>query len=68
MHNTIELSDVPPFVLADRRRTPDRRTVWRGGRRDSDWTINRPQGVLALESDTQRVNVLRRWFSSRATA
>jgi len=68
MHNTIELSDVPAFVFVDRRRTPDRRTVWRGGRRDSDWTINRPQGVLALEPDTQRVNVLRRWFSSRATA
>jgi hypothetical protein len=33
------------FVV-DRRRTPDRRTVWRGGRRDSDW-ISRPPGAWA---------------------
>jgi hypothetical protein len=32
----------PPF---DRRKTPDRRRTWRGGRRDSDW-LSRPPGVL----------------------
>ena len=68
MHHTTELADVPPFVFVDRRQAPDRRTVWRGARRDTDWTINRPQGVLALEPDTQRVSVLRRWFLGRATA
>jgi hypothetical protein len=31
----------------DRRHGSDRRTDWRGGRRDADW-INRPPGVLAL--------------------
>jgi hypothetical protein len=38
--------DVPAMPPAyDRRRTPDRRKTWRGGRRDSDW-INRPPGGL----------------------
>lgn len=27
----------PRLGVADRRRIPDRRAVWRGGRRDSDW-------------------------------
>jgi len=47
--------DVPPPAPAlDRRRTPDRRTVWRGGRRDSDWQ-NRPLGALdRLEQATRR--------------
>jgi hypothetical protein len=31
-----------PFVARDRRRIPDRRAKWRGGRRDSDWTHKRP--------------------------
>jgi hypothetical protein len=39
------LDPIPVFV-AERRVTPDRRTVWRGGRRDSDW-INRPPNTLA---------------------
>jgi hypothetical protein len=38
------IDDLPPFIV-ERRRSPDRRTVWRGGRRDSDW-INRPPGAL----------------------
>ncbi len=45
-HIVHESTDVPPPALAfDRRRTPDRRKVWRGGRRDSDWH-NRPIGGL----------------------
>jgi len=60
-HIISELSDLPtapPFV--DRRRTPDRRKVWRGGRRDSDWVI-RPVGALArFESHRSRQNLLRK--------
>ena len=42
----------PPFVL-DRRRTPDRRSTWRGGRRDSDWLNRPPHAALeGIESDT----------------
>jgi hypothetical protein len=50
-HIIADVSDVPPApVVLDRRRTPDRRAVWRGGRRDSDW-INRPPDALTkLES------------------
>ena len=31
----------PPVVMIERRRTPDRRPEWRGGRRDRDW-LTRP--------------------------
>jgi hypothetical protein len=34
-----------PIVAIDRRSHPDRRAVWRGGRRDDDW-INRPPGAI----------------------
>lgn len=41
-----ETNDVPPATFEfDRRKTPDRRRTWRGGRRDTDW-INRPPGAL----------------------
>ena len=33
--------ELPPIVTTERRRTPDRRTRWRGGRRDLDW-LSRP--------------------------
>jgi hypothetical protein len=39
-----EQPDVPPFVVVERRHQPDRRSLWRGGRRDSDW-ITRPAGA-----------------------
>jgi len=39
-------ADLPPVILFDRRRHPDRRTEWRGGRRDADW-LNRPSDGLA---------------------
>lgn len=38
--------DLPPVVRVDRRRAPDRRVGWRGGRRDADW-LNRPSNSLA---------------------
>jgi hypothetical protein len=59
-HIIAEVSDVPDATpAADRRRTPDRRTAWRGGRRDSDW-INRPPGALARLEGSRKVGVLRR--------
>jgi hypothetical protein len=44
-HIRLQTDDVPvlPFVM-DRRRSPDRRATWRGGRRDSDWH-DRPLGA-----------------------
>jgi hypothetical protein len=40
------IEEPPPVVFMDRRRTPDRRAAWRGGRRDADW-LQRPPGALA---------------------
>lgn len=46
-HIRLAADDIPaaPFLM-DRRRTPSRRVVWRGGRRDSDWR-DRPAGAWA---------------------
>jgi hypothetical protein len=45
-HIFTDQTDVPPPApVYDRRRTPDRRRFWRGGRRDSDW-LDRPIGGL----------------------
>ena len=54
-HKTLasELDGEPPAVVTmERRRTPERRAGWRGGRRDSDWK-NRPHGVLARVAGTK---------------
>jgi hypothetical protein len=48
-----DTSVVPPVVLYDRRKSPDRRARWRGGRRDSDW-IHRPPGALRRFEQLQR--------------
>jgi hypothetical protein len=60
-HIIADVSDIPPaHPLVDRRRTPDRRMVWRGGRRDSDW-VNRPlNGLANLEGRQRRANALRK--------
>jgi hypothetical protein len=57
--------DVPvaPFLL-DRRRTPDRRVIWRGGRRDSDWTNRPPDGWQRLLTPARRPAKLRAVLSS----
>ena len=39
------VGEPPNVVTMERRRTPERRIGWRGGRRDSDWK-NRPHGGL----------------------
>jgi hypothetical protein len=36
--------DLPDVVFVERRHAPDRRIVWRGGRRNTDW-MNRPIGA-----------------------
>jgi hypothetical protein len=62
-HRVSESLDLPPEVLLDRRCRPERRSVWRGGRRDSDW-INRPPGALGrARADEQRLSVIRRWLA-----
>ena len=45
--------EAPPVVFCDRRRRPNRRVSWRGGRRDNDW-LNRPSGVLDRFQRLQR--------------
>jgi hypothetical protein len=65
-HTTFQSDDLPLLpVLVDRRRAPDRRTIWRGGRRDSDWTTNRPLGALSrLEGESRAGVRLRQILSS----
>jgi hypothetical protein len=45
-HIILDTDDVPGAPCVDRRRTPDRRDTWRGGRRNDDW-LNRPPDALA---------------------
>ncbi len=60
-HIISDITDVPPVPpILDRRRNPDRRAVWRGGRRDSDW-INRPPDALArLEAKQSKAAAFKR--------
>lgn len=62
-HITDRSDDVPatPFVM-ERRRTPDRRAEWRGGRRDADW-LHRPPGAW-LRLDERRATRRPRLLSS----
>lgn len=64
-HIVLQTDDVPlPPPLFDRRKNPDRRAVWRGGRRDSDW-VNRPLGALdRIERDANRRASWRRALST----
>jgi hypothetical protein len=63
-HIIADASDVPlapPIV--ERRRTPDRRTEWRGGRRDSDW-VDRPLDGLARIEARHTPSAIRRVVST----
>ena len=64
MKSRLDLRDsdlgTPPFVLFERRSRPDRRSQWRGGRRDSDW-LNRPLGALSRLERAQRGQLWRLW-------
>jgi hypothetical protein len=44
------------IVAVERRRQPDRRTTWRGGRRDTDW-MNRPPGAWDRAAGDKSRNV-----------
>jgi hypothetical protein len=63
-HVIVDVVDLPaPPPVVERRRTPDRRAVWRGGRRDSDW-INRPPSALdTFRARRQKPGLLRRAVS-----
>jgi hypothetical protein len=55
----------PPQILtADRRLRPDRRHMWRGGRRDHDW-INRPLTTTRFARVLHWVFTCRRWLAHR---
>lgn len=61
VRDTMELNTETPFRvphLADRRKNPDRRQVWRGGRRDSDW-LNRPPDARFPRPDAAPIGM--RW-------
>jgi hypothetical protein len=63
-HIIADVSDVPVAPpLADRRRLPDRRKEWRGGRRDSDW-VNRPPDSLSKLQAARSPNPIRRVVST----
>jgi hypothetical protein len=67
-HKTLsaELAGEPPVVIAmERRHAPDRRSNWRGGRRDTDWT-NRPDGSLSrVTGRAATILPWRTWLKSR---
>jgi hypothetical protein len=44
MQEPTDFHDLPHVIIVERRRQPDRRSCWRGGRRNTDWT-NRPSGA-----------------------
>ena len=54
---------VPNVAPGERRRQPDRRDRWRGGRRDSDWA-NRPPDALTRIEQARRWPSLRQWLQS----
>jgi len=60
MRQALEPLDLPPVVVVERRRTPDRRQCWRGGRRNTDW-INRPAG--AWRHLEQQSSPWRQWLA-----
>jgi hypothetical protein len=63
-HITLLTEDVPPPpFLMDRRRIPDRRKAWRGGRRDSDWR-NRPLGAWDRMQDAGQPAAWKRMLAS----
>jgi hypothetical protein len=63
-HIRLQADDIPaaPFLM-DRRRTPDRRAIWRGGRRDSDWR-ERPLGAWSRAHDGQPEPAWKRMLAS----
>src|SRR5450759_749216 len=59
MEEVIDATDVPPVVV-ECRHLPDRRSFWRGGRRNADW-MRRPIG--AWRHMEQRLSPWRQWIA-----
>jgi hypothetical protein len=64
MEQTTESVDIPVVILVERRRRPSRRALWRGGRRNDDWT-NRP--LNAWRQLEQQASAWRQWVARVAT-
>jgi len=64
-HISLDVDDVPVIApLLDRRRTPDRRATWRGGRRDSDWTARPLDGLSRYATEASDAPRWRQMLSS----
>ena len=63
-HISLHVQDIPaaPYLM-DRRRSPDRRVEWRGGRRDGDWHT-RPPGAWARVHGAHASSGLKRVLAS----
>jgi hypothetical protein len=59
MRQVIDTTDLPAAVLVERRHMPNRRSIWRGGRRNADW-MSRPIG--AWRHLEQRLSPWRHWI------
>jgi hypothetical protein len=62
MQDFSDATDVPAVIDVERRHAPDRRSFWRGGRRNTDW-MSRPIG--AWRNLEQSFSPWRHWFSRR---
>ena len=60
MQEIFDATDVPPVIAVERRQLRDRRSFWRGGRRNMDW-MSRPIG--AWRSLEQRLSPWRQWMA-----
>jgi hypothetical protein len=63
MQEFSDTTDLPPVIVVERRHLPDRRGLWRGGRRNTDWT-SRPIG--AWRHLEQRLGPWRQWLARPA--
>jgi hypothetical protein len=66
-HKTLpaEIAELPSVVSMERRTNPDRRTLWRGGRRDRDWK-DRPDGAWSRVSGRTSLRDWRAWLKPRS--
>jgi hypothetical protein len=59
MKEIIDGTDLPPIIVVERRHVREQRRVWRGGRRNADWT-SRPIGAWR---HLERVAPWRHWIA-----
>jgi hypothetical protein len=65
MQEFSDATDIPPVIVVERRHLGDRRSFWRGGRRNTDW-MRRPIG--AWRQMEQSLSPWRQWFAKRLAA